>query len=188
MEQLHQEAQLNLQSLLQGSKERGWDGLGEGGGWVLPGLGDHNDTVSSFPTCMSEPRLGRHQAAGVESLGSQPPVAPHQSLLPSCCCRYQSNLDQDCLLRPVGPPGHPGAPSQHSSRKGLGDLPLISLTGSMWPLILFPSSLWPRLSHGPGSDAPQASDEISSPAIRKLVISLSQPEQPCFPPVHSHQR
>lgn len=44
MEQLHQEAQLNLQSLLQGSKERGWDGLGEGGGWVLPGLGEHNDT------------------------------------------------------------------------------------------------------------------------------------------------
>lgn len=33
MEQLHQEAQLNLQSLLQGSKERGWStGLGEGGG------------------------------------------------------------------------------------------------------------------------------------------------------------
>ncbi|NXQ57302.1 NHSL1 protein, partial [Anthoscopus minutus] len=39
MEQLHQEAQLNLQSLLQGSKERGWGGLGDGGGWVLPGLG-----------------------------------------------------------------------------------------------------------------------------------------------------
>ncbi|NWW34834.1 NHS protein, partial [Panurus biarmicus] len=39
MEQLHQEAQLNLQSLLQGSKERGWGGLAEGGGWVLPGLG-----------------------------------------------------------------------------------------------------------------------------------------------------
>ncbi|NXC95727.1 NHSL1 protein, partial [Certhia familiaris] len=33
MEQLHQEAQLNLQSLLQGSKERGWAGLG--GGWWL---------------------------------------------------------------------------------------------------------------------------------------------------------
>ncbi|NXT14823.1 NHSL1 protein, partial [Prunella fulvescens] len=44
MEELHQEAQLNLQSLLQGSKERGWSGLGEGGGRVLPGLGDHHET------------------------------------------------------------------------------------------------------------------------------------------------
>ncbi|NXM55149.1 NHSL1 protein, partial [Illadopsis cleaveri] len=46
MEQLHQEAQLNLQSLLQGSKERGWEGLGEDGGWVLPGLGDHCELIS----------------------------------------------------------------------------------------------------------------------------------------------
>ncbi|NXF82054.1 NHSL1 protein, partial [Sclerurus mexicanus] len=36
VEQLHQEAQLNLQSVLQGSRERGWHGLGEGGVWVLP--------------------------------------------------------------------------------------------------------------------------------------------------------
>ncbi|NWV33042.1 NHS protein, partial [Grantiella picta] len=33
MEQLHQEAQLNLQSLLQGSREGGWGGLCEGDGW-----------------------------------------------------------------------------------------------------------------------------------------------------------
>ncbi|NXP01022.1 NHS protein, partial [Certhia brachydactyla] len=63
MEQLHQEAQLNLQSLLQGSKERGWAGLGEGGGWVLPGLGVHHGTVSSSPTRIQ-------QAAEEESTSS----------------------------------------------------------------------------------------------------------------------
>lgn len=51
MEQLHQEAQLNLQSLLQGSKERGWGGLGEGDGWVLPGLGDCSELISH--TCLN---------------------------------------------------------------------------------------------------------------------------------------
>lgn len=51
MEQLHQEAQLNLQSLLQGSEDRGWGGLGEGGGLLLPRLGDHHEPyVSSSPT------------------------------------------------------------------------------------------------------------------------------------------
>ncbi|NWZ86418.1 NHS protein, partial [Poecile atricapillus] len=37
MEQLHQEAQLNLQSLLQGSEDRGWGGLREGWGWCCLG-------------------------------------------------------------------------------------------------------------------------------------------------------
>ncbi|NWX64723.1 NHSL1 protein, partial [Promerops cafer] len=47
MEQLHQEAQLNLQSLLQGSKERGWSGLGEGGGWPPSQRADEEESTSS---------------------------------------------------------------------------------------------------------------------------------------------
>ncbi|NWH87794.1 NHSL1 protein, partial [Aegithalos caudatus] len=71
MDQLHQEAQLNLQSLLQGSKERGWDGLSEGGGWVLPGLGDHNETVSSLPTCIQ--RAAEEESTSSTVLGARPP-------------------------------------------------------------------------------------------------------------------
>lgn len=86
MEQLHQEAQLNLHSLLQGSRERGWRGLGEGDGWVPPWLGDYPETVSSSPTRMSEPLLGPHQAAGVGSWGvpassSPSPISAPKSLL-----------------------------------------------------------------------------------------------------------
>ncbi|NXR67921.1 NHS protein, partial [Rhadina sibilatrix] len=71
MEELHQEAQLNLQSLLQGSKERGWDGLGEGGGWVLPGLGDHNETMSSFPTRIQ--RAAEEESSSSTVLSARPP-------------------------------------------------------------------------------------------------------------------
>ncbi|NXD27460.1 NHS protein, partial [Spelaeornis formosus] len=67
MEELHQEAQLNLQSLLQGSTERrARGGLGEGRGWVLPGQVGHSETPPS------------QQAAEEEStssivLGTRPP-------------------------------------------------------------------------------------------------------------------
>ncbi|NWU45310.1 NHSL1 protein, partial [Hylia prasina] len=69
MEQLHQEAQLNLQSLLQGSKERGWDGLGEGGGWVLPGL---VADMPLFPQSPS-PRAAEEESTSSTVLGAQPP-------------------------------------------------------------------------------------------------------------------
>ncbi|NWV24898.1 NHSL1 protein, partial [Origma solitaria] len=47
MEQLHQEAQLNLQSLLQGSRERGWGGLGEGDGWPPSQQAAEEESTSS---------------------------------------------------------------------------------------------------------------------------------------------
>ncbi|NWR52887.1 NHS protein, partial [Regulus satrapa] len=65
MEQLHQEAQLNLQSLLQGSKERGCSGLGEGGGWVLPGLGNHHEPPSQ--------RVAEEESTSSTVLGARPP-------------------------------------------------------------------------------------------------------------------
>ncbi|NWY48776.1 NHS protein, partial [Sylvia atricapilla] len=71
MEQLHQEAQLNLQSLLQGSKERGWGGLGEGGGWVLPGLGDHCELIShSHPPSQ---RAAEEESTSSTVLSARPP-------------------------------------------------------------------------------------------------------------------
>ncbi|NXD53008.1 NHS protein, partial [Corvus moneduloides] len=66
MEQLHQEAQLNLQSLLQGSRERGWGGLGEGVGWVLPWLGDHPETPPSQ-------REAEEESTSSTALGARPP-------------------------------------------------------------------------------------------------------------------
>ncbi|NXS14305.1 NHSL1 protein, partial [Neodrepanis coruscans] len=66
MEQLHQEAQLNLQSLLQGSRERGWGGLGEGGGWVLPWVCDFHETPPSR-------RAAEEESTSGTALGTQPP-------------------------------------------------------------------------------------------------------------------
>ncbi|NXH29152.1 NHSL1 protein, partial [Myiagra hebetior] len=71
MEQLHQEAQLNLQSLLQGSRERGWDGLGEGDGRVLPWLGDHPETVSSSPTRVRQE--AEEESTSSTALGARSP-------------------------------------------------------------------------------------------------------------------
>ncbi|NXB55114.1 NHSL1 protein, partial [Struthidea cinerea] len=68
MEQLHQEAQLNLQSLLQGSRERGWGGLGEGDGWVLPWRGDHPETPPSR-------REAEEESTSSAALGARPPDA-----------------------------------------------------------------------------------------------------------------
>ncbi|NXH86802.1 NHS protein, partial [Edolisoma coerulescens] len=65
MEQLHQEAQLNLQSLLQGSRERGWGGLDEGDGWVLPWPGDHHENPPS--------RRAAEEESTSAALGAQPP-------------------------------------------------------------------------------------------------------------------
>ncbi|NXC03725.1 NHSL1 protein, partial [Orthonyx spaldingii] len=59
MEQLHQEAQLNLQSLLQGIRERGWGGLGEGDGWVL-----------SWPPSQ---RAAEEESTSSTVLGARPP-------------------------------------------------------------------------------------------------------------------
>ncbi|NXU36426.1 NHS protein, partial [Drymodes brunneopygia] len=73
MEQLHQEAQLNLQSLLQGSRERGWGGLCEGDGWVLPVLGDHHETVSSSPTHPPSRRATEEESTSSTVLGARPP-------------------------------------------------------------------------------------------------------------------
>ncbi|NXY09721.1 NHS protein, partial [Pteruthius melanotis] len=73
MEQLHQEAQLNLQSLLQGSRERGWGGLGEGGGWVLPWLGDHHETVSSSPTRPPSRQAVEEESTSSTALSARPP-------------------------------------------------------------------------------------------------------------------
>ncbi|NXR56511.1 NHSL1 protein, partial [Hippolais icterina] len=70
MEQLHQEAQLNLQSLLQGSKERDWGGLDEDDGWVLPGLDGHNEIVSSFPHTQ---QAAQEESTSSTALGAQPP-------------------------------------------------------------------------------------------------------------------
>ncbi|NWZ70830.1 NHS protein, partial [Acrocephalus arundinaceus] len=73
MEQLHQEAQLNLQSLLQGSKERDWGGLGKVDGWVVPGLGGHNKTVSSFPIHPPSQQAAQEESTSSTALGAQPP-------------------------------------------------------------------------------------------------------------------
>ncbi|NWU32012.1 NHS protein, partial [Dyaphorophyia castanea] len=71
MEQLHQEAQLNLQSLLQGSRERGWGGLGQGGGRVLPWLSDHRETVSSSPKRTRQ--AAEEESSSSTALGARPP-------------------------------------------------------------------------------------------------------------------
>ncbi|NXA04596.1 NHS protein, partial [Sapayoa aenigma] len=70
MEQLHQEAQLNLQSLLQGSRERDWGGLGEGGGpHFCPTL------VALVADVPLPPQPPSRRAAEEESttLGTRPP-------------------------------------------------------------------------------------------------------------------
>ncbi|NWS15387.1 NHSL1 protein, partial [Pachyramphus minor] len=66
MEQLHQEAQLNLQSLLQGSRERGQGGLGEGGAWVLPWLHDRCETPPSR-------RAAEEESTSSTPLSARPP-------------------------------------------------------------------------------------------------------------------
>ncbi|NWV75758.1 NHS protein, partial [Dasyornis broadbenti] len=71
MEQLHQEAQLNLQSLLQGSRERGWGGLGERDGWVLPWLHDYHELVSSSPTRIQ--RAAEEESTSSTVLSTRPP-------------------------------------------------------------------------------------------------------------------
>ncbi|NXL76736.1 NHS protein, partial [Leptocoma aspasia] len=73
MEQLHQEAQLNLQSLLQGSKERGWSGLGEGAGWVLPRLGDHHETELMSHTHPPSQRAAEEETTSSTVLSARPP-------------------------------------------------------------------------------------------------------------------
>ncbi|NWZ03624.1 NHS protein, partial [Loxia curvirostra] len=73
MEQLHQEAQLNLQSLLQGSKERGWSGLDEGGGWVLPRLGHHCETELISHTHPPSQRAAEEETTSSTVLSAQPP-------------------------------------------------------------------------------------------------------------------
>ncbi|NWV62045.1 NHS protein, partial [Malurus elegans] len=66
MEQLHQEAQLNLQSLLQGSRERGWGGLGEADGRALPWVHDHHETPPSQ-------QMAEEESTSSTVLGSRPP-------------------------------------------------------------------------------------------------------------------
>ncbi|NWX27806.1 NHSL1 protein, partial [Notiomystis cincta] len=66
MEQLHQEAQLNLQSLLQGTRERGCVGLAEGDGWVLPGLRDYHETPPSR-------RAAEEESTSSTVLSARPP-------------------------------------------------------------------------------------------------------------------
>ncbi|NXQ44656.1 NHSL1 protein, partial [Catharus fuscescens] len=76
MEQLHQEAQLNLQSLLQGSKDRGWGGLGEGGRAASPCL--CSTLVPLVADVPFSPQPSSQRAAEEEStsstvLGARPP-------------------------------------------------------------------------------------------------------------------
>ncbi|NXY13211.1 NHSL1 protein, partial [Atrichornis clamosus] len=73
MEQLHQEAQLNLQSLLQGSRERGRGGLGEGAEWVLPWVHDHRETLILSPTHIR--RAAEEESTGSTGLSARPPDA-----------------------------------------------------------------------------------------------------------------
>ncbi|NWS60922.1 NHSL1 protein, partial [Chunga burmeisteri] len=79
MEQLHQEAQLNLQSLLQGSGARGaGGGLGEGGraggGRLRPTLVRLVGHVP-FPPQPSSRRAAEEETAGTTALGARPPDA-----------------------------------------------------------------------------------------------------------------
>ncbi|NWQ96839.1 NHSL1 protein, partial [Burhinus bistriatus] len=72
MEQLHQEAQLNLQSLLQGSGARGASGgRGEGQGWVLPWARDPRANSEDPPSR----RATEEEATGTTPLGTRPPDA-----------------------------------------------------------------------------------------------------------------
>ncbi|NWQ71056.1 NHS protein, partial [Neopipo cinnamomea] len=75
MEQLHQEAQLNLQSLLQGSRERGLGGLGEGGTWVLPWLHARHETVSLSPMHPPSRRAAEEESTSSTPLSAHPPDA-----------------------------------------------------------------------------------------------------------------
>ncbi|NXG20434.1 NHS protein, partial [Grallaria varia] len=81
MEQLHQEAQLNLQSLLQGSRERGWHGLvlGFGGGQqasvCVPPLTLWWLTCLSLPFSLQPPSRRGAEEEGTSStaLSARPP-------------------------------------------------------------------------------------------------------------------
>ncbi|NXF54274.1 NHSL1 protein, partial [Oceanites oceanicus] len=74
MEQLHQEAQLNLQSLLQGSGAGGAGGLGGGTGRAPPWVRDHraNSEVASHPPSR---RGTEEETVGTTALGARPPDA-----------------------------------------------------------------------------------------------------------------
>ncbi|NXW35740.1 NHSL1 protein, partial [Phaetusa simplex] len=72
MEQLHQEAQLNLQSLLQGSGTRGAGGGWQG--WVLPRVHDrhaNSEVVSHVPP--PSQRAGEEESTGTTALGPRLP-------------------------------------------------------------------------------------------------------------------
>ncbi|NXF99517.1 NHS protein, partial [Sakesphorus luctuosus] len=80
MEQLHQEAQLNLQSLLQGSKERGCHGLGGGGcksPFVSPPLSFWWLIRISFPLPLQPPsrRVAEEESTSSTTLSARPPDA-----------------------------------------------------------------------------------------------------------------
>ncbi|NWH34506.1 NHS protein, partial [Chloropsis hardwickii] len=66
MEQLHQEAQLNLQSLLQG-------GLGEGGGWMLPRLGDYHENKLISHTHPPSQQAAEEETTSSTVLSARPP-------------------------------------------------------------------------------------------------------------------
>ncbi|NWI93911.1 NHSL1 protein, partial [Pitta sordida] len=73
MEQLHQEAQLNLQSLLQGSRERGWGGLGwEASPHLCP---KRVPLVADVPLPLQPPsrRVAEEESTSGTALGAQPP-------------------------------------------------------------------------------------------------------------------
>jgi len=162
MEQLHQEAQLNLQSLLQGSGARGAGGGGLG--WVLPGRAPAMPTARSSPTLSGCSDLARPWKLGPRGVPAS--SSPSPSLLPGSKAAGAEELPAPARLCPRGPcsPGDE-----------------LSAAGFVSSQFRHQAVTRPRLGCFAGVD------EIRSPACRRLVISLTQPEQTCFPPGHSHR-
>ncbi|NWU90099.1 NHS protein, partial [Upupa epops] len=84
MEQLHQEAQLNLQSLLQGSRTRRWDEVAGQGGTALALPGERVGRAGGdicVPSCASPPqppnqRATEEETSGTTSLSARSPDTP----------------------------------------------------------------------------------------------------------------
>lgn len=152
MEQLHQEAQLNLQSLLQGSgARRAGGGLGEGGrDGCRPGYATATQAARSSLTCMCGNRssdLAKLQKSGPRGsllgagLRSQVTAASSKAARAESGCRGARQPHRGTVL-PTG---------------ALEPRPPRCLTGSVWLLILFPSNFLTKPSRGLGRDALQAS-------------------------------
>lgn len=157
MEQLHQEAQLNLQSLLQGSGARGTGGgMGEGSrdGCCL-GYTTAMQTARSSPTCTCASCSS--DLAKLQKLVPGEGGPSLQQPLSDLCSKVTAASGKGTGAKTSRQGAHQSHRSAVLPTRALGTRPPICLTGSVRPLILFPSNFLTKPSRGLGLDALQAS-------------------------------